>query len=329
MATPPPAGIYVPTPTFFSPSSSSSPSSYVDSALDTATQGAYSVYLARAGITGLVLLGSTGEAVHLEAGERGAVIRGVRAALDAAGFAGFPLVAGTAAQSVPEVVRQLGEARAAGAGWGLVLVPGYFAGASCAEGVARWFEAVADRSPLPVMVYHYPGVSNNVPLAPSTLARLAAHPNIVGCKLSHGDVSTHARIALDPRTSSSASFAVFTGLGQQLLPVVAVGAAGAIDGCAGFFPRTVVRLYTLARDPRPGDAELQERRRLQYRVAAVEELVARFGTVGIKEAVSRLRGFGARDGTRLPLFGGLPGGDAEWEKWSECVGAMEEEEGRL
>ena len=58
----------------------------------------------------------------------------------------------------------------------------------------------------------------------------------------------------------------------------------------------------------------------------MEDFVARFGTVGIKEAVSRLRGFGDRDGTRLPLYGGIPGGDAEWAKWAPIVEAMEEEE---
>lgn len=124
-------------------------------------------------------------------------------------------------------------------------------------------------------------------------------------------------------------FRTFTGLGQQLLPVVSVGAAGAIDGCAGFFPKTVVRLYELSAKNQLTEEELKERRRLQFKISSIEELVARFSIVGIKEAVSRLRGFGDRDGTRLPLHGGIPGGDAEWANWKDIADSVQEEEKRL
>jgi 2-keto-3-deoxy-L-rhamnonate aldolase len=170
--------------------------------------------------------------------------------------------------------------------------------------------------------YHYPGVSNNVKMLPSSFAALSQHPNIVGCKLSHGDVSHHAQIAAHPRIDH-AHFHTFTGLGQQLLPAISVGCAGTIDGSAGFFPKSVVRLYQLAIKNRATDAEVQERRRLQYKVSTVEELVVRFGTVGVKEAVSRVLGLGERDGTRLPLRGGLPGGDQEWENWKGAMGDLE------
>lgn len=51
--------------------------------------------------------------------------------------------------------------------------------------------------------------------------------------------------------------------------------------------------------------------------------MVKFGTVGIKEAVSRVMGFGDRDGTRLPLCGGIPGGDKEWENWKEGMDELE------
>ncbi len=62
---------------------------------------------------------------------------------------------------------------------------------------------------------------------------------------------------------------------------------------------------------------------MQYKVSTVEELVVKFGTVGIKEAISRVLGMGDRDGTRLPLTGGIPGGDEEWENWKEAFGDLE------
>lgn len=116
-------------------------------------RAAHSIHLARSGIKGLVLLGSTGEAVHLSNDERFQVLSSVRKAFDSAGFQNYPIIAGTASNSIIEVVEQLKSAKEAGAQWGLVLVPGYFAGASSQEGIIRWFTAVADQSVLPVMVY--------------------------------------------------------------------------------------------------------------------------------------------------------------------------------
>ncbi len=73
----------------------------------------------------------------------------------------------------------------------------------------------------------------------------------------------------------------------------------------------------------PTEEEVKERRLLQYKVSAVEEIVVKFGTVGIKEAISRILGLGDIDGTRLPLFGGVPGGDKEWESWKEVIGDLD------
>jgi 2-keto-3-deoxy-L-rhamnonate aldolase len=73
----------------------------------------------------------------------------------------------------------------------------------------------------------------------------------------------------------------------------------------------------------PTDEEVKERRLLQYKVSAVEELVVKYGTVGIKEAISRILGMGDVDGTRLPLVGGIPGGDEEWGNWKEVIENLE------
>lgn len=167
-----------------------------------------------------------------------------------------------------------------------------------------------------------------VKVTPATFATLSQHPNIVGCKLSHGDVSQLTQIASNPAINPAA-FRVFTGLGQQLLPVVSVGCGGAIDGSAGFFPKALVRLFDLSSKISPSEAEIKERRTLQYRVSCMEEIVVRYGIPGIKEAISRLRGFGDVDGTRLPLAGGLPGGDAEWTTWKSVLDGVEELEQAL
>jgi len=83
-------------------------------------------------------------------------------------------------------------------------------------------------------------------------------------------------------------FHTFTGLGQQLLPILSLGCAGTIDGTAGFFPKSVVYLYELSIHEKLSQQEVRTRRELQYKVSAVEELVVKYGTVGIKEAISRI-----------------------------------------
>ena len=151
MAAPPPAGIYVPVPTFFSGKSSPSFDAAVP-AVDITTQSAHAVYLAKSGIRGLVIFGSTGEAVHVHPRNRKEVLRGVRDALDKEGFKDYPIIAGTATHSIEETVEQLADAKESGSQWGMVLVPGFNAGVTPQEGIVRWFTAVADRSPIPILV---------------------------------------------------------------------------------------------------------------------------------------------------------------------------------
>lgn len=76
---------------------------------------------------------------------------------------------------------------------------------------------------------------------------------------------------------------------------------------AAFFPKTVARLSALAH---AGGAPSDELRRLQFAVSRAEEFVARYGVLGIKEAVFRLTGHGTSEGGRLPLKGRLA--DEEW-----------------
>ncbi|KAJ6440246.1 homoserine kinase [Purpureocillium lavendulum] len=324
---PPPKGVWVPVPTFFK-SKSATDFDPVTPPLDLDAQAEHGLGLARSGIVGLVVFGSTGEGVHIHPRDRKVVLRSLADRFAQAGFPNYPLMAGTATNSIEETVEQLVDASSTGAQWGLCLAPGYNAPVVSQEGILLWFTAVANASPIPILIYHYPGVSNNVKVAPSTFAALAKHPNIVGCKLSHGDISQLTQIALNPDVDAS-GFHVYTGLGQQLLPATTVGCVGAIDGSAGFFPKSLVRLYNLSCKNHVSPEEEAERRQLQYRVSCMEEIVVKHGVVGIKEAVSRLRGIGDRDGTRLPMHGGIPGGDEEWVRWLGVLNAVEEFEVRL
>ncbi len=115
MAAIPPDGVFVPVPTFFTPASKAS----LQPAVDVETQVAHSIHLAKRGITGLVLLGSTGEAIALSRSERFDLVSGVRKGLDAAGFKDYPIMAGVLINSLDEALEWLGDFQKAGAQWGM------------------------------------------------------------------------------------------------------------------------------------------------------------------------------------------------------------------
>ena len=171
-------------------------------------------------------------------------------------------------------------------------------------------------------------MTNNLYISPATFEKLAAHPNIVGTKLSHGIIDDQALIAASPRIDHD-HFYVFTGLGQNLLPVLAIGGVAAIDAMAGVFPRVVVRLFNMFNEgieKGMKKKDIQEMRDLQFKICEGEKLVAKSGVIGMKEACARVWGMGSRKGGRLPLAGGFENGDAEWSNWSKIYDGLKEME---
>lgn len=150
-AKPPPPGVYVPVPTFFVSRNDPNYSSAAPP-LDLETQAKHAIHLAKCGIRGLVVLGSTGEAVALTSKERSQLLRHVRAELEKANFKDYPIIVGTYTQGIEDTISQLEDAGAAGAQYGLVLAPGYFAMALNQDGLKDWYTAIAERSPIPIMM---------------------------------------------------------------------------------------------------------------------------------------------------------------------------------
>ncbi|KAH7361675.1 dihydrodipicolinate synthase [Plectosphaerella cucumerina] len=321
--TTPPDGVFVPVPTFFK---AAPEGSKLQPAVDVETQVAHSIHLAKSGITGLVLMGSTGEAIHMSPAERFELISGVRKGLDAAGYADYPIMAGVLVNSVDETLEWLHDAKKAGAQWGLVLAPGYFGAAASQQNLLEWYTLVADNSPLPILIYNYPGVTNNLVVGIDTYVKLAAHPKIVGCKMSHGNVSHHLQLSLHPEIDH-AKFRVFSGFGQQLGPIVVFNAGGVIDGLAAIFPKTVTRLFALASQRPLDEKTLEEVRRLQWKVSTTEEFIVQHGILGIREGIQKVLGLGHLEGGRLPLKGQLAAG--AYDKWSGVFASIKEEEDRL
>lgn len=134
--------------TFLSPKSASRPSSVRSSPLIHLPSSSLSL------ISPPVISGTNGEACHLDAEERVAIISASRAALDKAGLEATPLLVGTGGNSARETIKLSREAKAAGADFAIVITPGYFAFVMGKDrkAIADFFIEVADNSPLPIMI---------------------------------------------------------------------------------------------------------------------------------------------------------------------------------
>ncbi|KAL2154537.1 hypothetical protein VTH82DRAFT_3213 [Thermothelomyces myriococcoides] len=275
-----PRGVYVPMPAFFTNN---------DEVDIPATQRHVARLLA-AGVTGLVVHGSNGEAVHLSRRERRgiaeAVADAVRHEADYS-HAPVPIIAGCSAQSVRETVELCREAKDAGATHALILPPSYYRGLMDADGIVGYYARVTAASPLPVLVYNFPAAANGVDLDSDLLLRLAGLPRIVGVKLTCGNTGKLARLVEGaPKVRGGRDdFFVGGGSADFILQGLVVGAHGTISGFANLAPRACVRIGELFDQGR-----LKEARELQHEVAKADWLAIKHGFVGVKAAMPIFHG---------------------------------------
>jgi len=233
-------------------------------------------------LAGLVVLGSNGEFVLLDEGEKEALVARVRELAEPA----KKVVAGTGCESTRATVRLTKAAAGAGADAVLVITPHYYKGAMTEAALERYYKDVAEQSPVPVLLYNMPR-STGLNLTPGLAARLAAHPNIVGIKDSGGDIAQIAEIV---RTVPD-GFRVFAGSAGFLLAALAVGAVGGTLALANIAPDQCCDVFDHWRAGRT-----EEARRLQLRLLPANRAVtARWGVAGLKAAMDM-----------LGYFGGLP-----------------------
>ncbi|KAK7987796.1 hypothetical protein PG989_008111 [Apiospora arundinis] len=219
-------------------------------------------HLVRSGMHGLVYLGTNGELALLTREERQAILRNARKAVVDLGKPDYPIVAGISAQSTAETVQLAKEAAEAGAGWGLLLPPSYWAKALSTEALLTYFRDAADASPMPIVVYNFPGVTSGVDLDSDQLAALASHPNIVATKLTCGNVGKLTRLT---SKFEPAHFGVYGGSSDYLLPTLHAGGRGCVTGLGNVFPRATSMIYDLW-----AAGKVDEARDLQDKVANAE-----------------------------------------------------------
>src|SRR6266446_554614 len=245
-------------------------------------------------LAGYVVLGSTGEFPMLSEAERERVLAAARAAIPRE----KAFVAGTGTNSTLHTIRQTRRAAELGADAAIVITPHYFTkGFSQPAAQIRHYLAVADASPIPVMLYNFP-LNTGINLEPDTVARIAEHPNVCGIKDSSGNIPQAAQIIhLTPK-----SFHVLVGAAAALLPALTIGSAGGILALAVIAAREFVDVHALARQGRWDEA-----REIAARMMRADRGVSgRYGIGGLKAALD-LQGFYGGP-CRAPLV--TPDGDA-------------------
>jgi len=227
---------------------------------------------AASSLTGFVVLGSNGEAPFIDEAESDDVIGVAREAIPS----GRPLVAGTGRESTAAAVQASVRAARLGADAVIVRTPGFFKSQMTSEVFVRHYTAVADASPVPVLLYNFTAVTG-VNIAPDAVARLAEHSNIAGIKESGGDVAQIAEFV----TSTGGGFRVFAGSATSFYPSLCVGACGGILALACVLPDACTRLYSLTTSGRHDEALA-----LQRRLVPVARLLGtRYGVAGLKAAL--------------------------------------------
>ena len=252
-------------------------------------------------IAGLVVGGSTGEAVLLDEAELLRLVeRGATARRD-----GTALIAGTGAESTRATIRQCVGMAEAGADAVLVRAPAYFRARMTAEALRTHFLAVADASPVPLILYHVPKFVP-VDVVPELAAELLRHGNIVGIKDSSGDL--HNLGALCEAIGDAG--AVVVGSGTVVYPGLEMGASGAIIAVGLLAPAAACELYRSWAAGRSAEAGRQ-----QERIGPLHKrVVAGIGVAGVKHGLDLLGFVGGL--SRPPL---LPPTDRERLEVAEAL----------
>jgi 4-hydroxy-2-oxoglutarate aldolase len=236
------------------------------------------------GLDGLVVAGTTGEAPLLEPDEHRRLIAAVRSAVPRERW----LLAGTGAESTRAAVALARAAAAEGVDAVLVRPPSYFSAAHSAESLAAYYLAVADASPVPVLVYNIPK-HTRLPLPPELLRALAAHGNIAGAKDSSGDVEN-----LRAYRAAVPGWALFVGSGSLIAPALEAGCVGGIVAVACFAAARSAELLVAFRAANQGRVET-----LQRRLAALDQEIVARGPAAIKAAMDAVGLYGGP--VRAPL----------------------------
>ncbi|EGE02353.1 dihydrodipicolinate synthetase [Trichophyton equinum CBS 127.97] len=298
-------GVYVPTMTFFDPATEE---------LDIPTIRAHAIRLAKAGVAGLITMGSNGEAVHLSRVERALVTQQTRSALDEAGFKHIPVISGATDQGVRGTIEICQEAADAGAEYILLISPSYYRAAMGDQNALfEYFTKVADGSPLPIILYNFPGVVAGIDMDSDFIIRLSQHPNIIGTKFTCGNTGKLCRVAaamnaVTPASSLKMSsversperavpppYFAFGGYADFALQTLVSGGSGIIAGGANVLPHLCVEIFNLWKQGKMAEAV-----EVQKILSDGDWIMSKYTIPGTKFAIQVCYGYGGYPRAPMP-----------------------------
>ena len=226
-------------------------------------------------VRGIMVLGTNGEFRALDDDEARAVV-----ATAAAVRGDKTLVVGVGRESTRATVRFVDSIGGQPVDYVSVLPPHYFAAQMTGAALHAHYTEVADRSPIPVLLYVAPAYSNGVAVPPAVVAELADHPNIAGIKDTSTDKLTSYMLAAGGRDD----FAVLAGTMNTIMTGLHFGGPGGVVSAANFFPDDCAEVAQLCFDGRTADA--------LARYAELQRLIAvtggRRGVASLKACMNEL-----------------------------------------
>ena len=257
-----------------------------DDQVDLAALAANTRVYGKTKLSGLVVLGSNGEFALLSHQEKIDAVALVREELPSH----MQIIAGVGCESTAETIQLCKEAAAVGAAAALIVTPWYYKGSYTDAVLEKHYLAIAEVSPIPVMLYNMPR-NAGVNMSAALVAKLGQHPNIVGVKDSSGDIVQIANYI----NNTPEDFAVFAGSGSFLMATTVMGGVGGTLAVANIMPNTCADLFEAS-----VRGDLVTARSLQQRIMVPNAAVtSRFGISGLKKAMDLL---GLQGGNpRLPL----------------------------
>lgn len=221
-----PPGVHVPSLTWFKNDKTQE--------IDWDVQEKHFEFLISNGLHGIVIAGTNGEAATLSSEEKTQLVQRARKTAQRLGRGDLPITIGGVAGCTRDTIRQTIEAKEAGATAYLALTPSYFHFAMNQDAIVSFFQELADASPIPIVIYNFPGVVAGLDVNSEMLDILGKHQNIVGVKLTCGGIAKCARISA---TFKKSEFVSLAGQSDWLIPALSVGSVGTITGVANLYPK--------------------------------------------------------------------------------------------
>lgn len=261
----------------------------------------------RTDLVGVLALGSNGEAPCLDENEGDQVVAAARDAMPA----GRTLLVGTGRESTRQTIAASRRAAALGADAVLVRTPFFFKGQMTGAALTAHYQAVADASPIPVLLYNMPH-NTGVTLTPSVVSVLAQHPNIIGIKETSVELERLGQFV----ASAPSGFTVLCGAAPVIYPALVSGAGGGILAAASVVPELFTALVAHTRAGRHADAL-----RLQQQLTPFARLVTTVHSVAGLKAAMDMAGY--RGGIpRAPMAPVSASGAAEIQQALDRLSAV-------